>query len=241
MKSNLATNLFHLNPNLLFLLQPLCTVSSEVWTWLKTKSLLVQRFSIGSSATKSSLTLWDPMDRRTPGSPVHYLPEFAQIHVHWASDAIQPSHPLPPSSPFAFNLSQHQGLFQWVSSSHQVARVLSFSFSISPSNEYSGLISFRMDWLDVIFRSDQSLSCVRLFATPWIAALQASLSITNSRSSPRLMSIESVMPSSHLILRRPLLLLPPIPPSIRVIDSLEKMWSYPLWILLRLLFCRNAF
>ena len=65
-------------------------------------------------------------------------------------------------------------------------------------------------------RSDQSLSRVRLFATPWIAARQASLSITNSRSSLRSTSIESVMPSSHLILCRPLLLLPPVPPSIRV-------------------------
>ena len=66
------------------------------------------------------------------------------------------------------------------------------------------------------FQSVQSLSRVRLFATPWIAARQASLSITNSQSSLRLMSIESVMPSNHLILCRPLLLLPPIPPSIRV-------------------------
>ena len=65
-----------------------------------------------------------------------------------------------------------------------------------------------------VFSSVQSLSCVRLFATPWIAAHQASLSITNSWSSLRLTSIESVMPSSHLILCRPLLLLPPIPPSI---------------------------
>ena len=64
-------------------------------------------------------------------------------------------------------------------------------------------------------RSDQLLSRVRLFATPWIAARQASLSITNSRSSLRLTSIESLMPSSHLILWHPLLLLPPIPPSIR--------------------------
>ena len=68
-------------------------------------------------------------------------------------------------------------------------------------------------------RSDQSLSRVWLFATPWIAACQASLSMTNSRSSLRLVSIESVMPSSHLILCRPLLLLPPIPPSIRVFSS----------------------
>ena len=68
-------------------------------------------------------------------------------------------------------------------------------------------------------RSDQSLSHVRLFATPWSAAHQTSLSITNSRSSLRLMSIESVMPSSHLILCHPLLLLPPIPPSIRVFSN----------------------
>ena len=63
------------------------------------------------------------------------------------SDAIQPSHPLSSLSPPTFNLSQHQGLFKWVSSLNQVAEVLSFSFSISPSNEYSGMISFRMDSL----------------------------------------------------------------------------------------------
>ena len=71
----------------------------------------------------------------------------------------------------------------------------------------------------VQFSSVQSLSCVRFFATPWIAALQASLSITNSRSLPKLMSFESVMPSSHLILGRPLFLLPPIPYSIRVFPN----------------------
>ena len=75
------------------------------------------------------------------------------------------------------------------------------------------------------FSSVQSLSLVRLFATPWIAARQASLSITNSRSSHRLASIKSVMPSSHLILCHPLLLLPPIPPSIRVFS----MRSFPLF------------
>ena len=69
------------------------------------------------------------------------------------------------------------------------------------------------------FSSVQSLSCVWLFEIPWITACQASLSITNSRSSPRLTSIESVMPSSHLILCRSLLLLPPIPPSIRVFSN----------------------
>ena len=85
----------------------------------------------------------------------------------------------------------------------------------------------------VQFSSVQSLSCVWLFATPWIAARQASLSITNSRSSLRLTSIESVMPSSHLILCSPLLLLPPIPPSIKVFSSESilcmrwpKYWSF---------------
>ena len=87
--------------------------------------------------------------------------------------------------------------------------------------------------LPLQFSSVQSLSCVRLFATPSIAARQASLSITNSRSSPKLMFIESVMPSSHLILCHPLLLLPPIPPSIRVFSNelalrmrWPKYWSF---------------
>ena len=80
------------------------------------------------------------------------------------------------------------------------------------------IICFGYIALDQI-RSDQSLSRVRLFATPWIAARQASLSITNSQSSLRLTSIESVMPSSHLILCHPLLLLPPIPPGIRVFSN----------------------
>ena len=163
-----------------------------------------------------------------------------------------------------------------------------FSFSISPSNEYSGLISFRTDWLDLLavqgtiksllqhssskpsilrpsgffiaqfshsymttgkiralirwifvgkvmlvqFSSVQSLSCVRL-CDPWITAHQASLSITNSQSLLKLMSIESVMPSSHLILWCPLLLLPPMPPSIRVFSKESnlhmrwpKYWSF---------------
>ena len=72
------------------------------------------------------------MDCSTPGSPVlHYLPELAQTHVHQVGDAIQPFHPLPPSSPFAFNLSQHPGLFQGVGSSHQVAKVLPQAVYIS--------------------------------------------------------------------------------------------------------------
>ena len=72
--------------------------------------------------------------------------EFAHTHVHWVSDAFQSSHPLSSPSPPVFNLSQHQGLFLWVSSSHQVAKV----FSISPSSEFSGLISFRIGWFDLL-------------------------------------------------------------------------------------------
>ena len=78
-----------------------------------------------SSVTQSCPTFCNPIDCNMPGFPVHHeLPELAQTHVHWVGDAIQPSHTLPPSSPFAFNLSQHQGLFQWVGSWHQVARGL---------------------------------------------------------------------------------------------------------------------
>ena len=85
----------------------------------------------------------------TLGFPVlHCLPEFAQTHVHSISDAIQPSHPLLSPSPPAFNLSQHQGLFQWVSSSHRVAKVL--ELQLQHKSLYSGLISFRIDWLDLL-------------------------------------------------------------------------------------------
>ena len=98
-------------------------------------------------------------------------------------------------------------------------------------NPSPSLYSINMCWVQ--FSSVQSLSRVRLFATPWIAARQASLSITNSQSSLKLMSIESVLPSSHLILCRPLLLLLPIPPSIRVFSNEStlrmrwpKYWSF---------------
>ena len=78
-----------------------------------------------SSVTQSCQTLFDPMNHSMPGLPVHHqLPEFTQTHVHHVGDAIQPSHPLSSPSPPTFNLSQHQGLFQWVGSSHQVAKVL---------------------------------------------------------------------------------------------------------------------
>ena len=80
-----------------------------------------------SSVTQLWLTLCDPMNRSTPGLPVHHqLQESTQTHVHWVSDAIQPSHPLLSPSLSAFNLSPNQGLFQWVSSLHQAAKILEF-------------------------------------------------------------------------------------------------------------------
>ena len=88
------------------------------------------------------------MDRSTPGLPVHHqLP--TQTHVHRVSDAILPSHLSSPSPP-AFSLSQHQGLFKWVTSLLRWPKYWSFSFSISAANEHPGLISFRMDWLDLL-------------------------------------------------------------------------------------------
>ena len=91
------------------------------------------------------------MNHRMPGLPVHHqLPEFAQTHVHRVSDAIQPSHPLPSPSPPAPNPSQHQGLSNESTFPMRCLKYWSFSFSISPYNEHPGLISFRMDWLDLL-------------------------------------------------------------------------------------------
>ena len=104
-----------------------------------------------SSVAQLCPNLCDRMNRSMPGLPVHHqLPESTQTHVHWIGDAIQPSQPLLSPSPLALNLSQHQGLFKWVNSSHHEPQFWSFSFSISPSNEYSRLISFKMDWLDLL-------------------------------------------------------------------------------------------
>ena len=111
-------------------------------------ALLIPQFS---SVAQSCLTICVPMGCSMPGLLVHHqLPEFTQTHVHWVGDAIQPSHPLSNHSPLAFNLSQLR-----VFSNESVLCIRwpmywSFNFSISPSNEYSGLISFRMDWLDLL-------------------------------------------------------------------------------------------
>ena len=104
-----------------------------------------------SSVAQSCPTLCNPMDCSMPAFPVHHqLPEFTQTRVHWVGDAIQPSHPLSPPSPSAFHLSQHR-VFSNESVLHiRWPKYRSFSFNISPSNEYSGLISFRMNWLDLL-------------------------------------------------------------------------------------------
>ena len=105
---------------------PMCLLTLNLNVFWKTGLWMGVSFQF-SSVAQLCLMLYDPMDCSTPALPVHHqLPEFTQIHVHWVGDAIQASHPLSSPSPPAFNFSQHQGLFQGVSSSHQVAKVLEF-------------------------------------------------------------------------------------------------------------------
>ena len=104
-----------------------------------------------SSLTQSCPTLCNPIKCSRSGFPVHNQhPENAQTHVHQVSDAMVTITSSVIPSPPTFNLTQHQGLFLRVSSLHQVAKVLQFQLSISPSNEYSGMISFRIDWLSLL-------------------------------------------------------------------------------------------
>ena len=119
--------------------------------------------SVSSVQSPSCVWLCDPMDCSTPGFPVHYQPlEFTQTHVHWVGDAIQPSRPLLSPSPPAFNLAQHQGLFKWIRSLHQVAKLLELSASASvlPMNiqdwfplGLTGLITLLSKGLSKIFYS----------------------------------------------------------------------------------------
>ena len=114
----------------------------------RTQSSISVQFS---SVAQSCLTLCDPMDCSMPGLPVHHqLPELVQTHVHWVGDAIQPSHPLLLPFPPTLNLSQHRGLSNESVLHIRWPKYWNFSFNISPSDEYSGMISFRMDWLDFL-------------------------------------------------------------------------------------------
>ena len=113
-----------------------------IWTYFRFSSVqLLSRVWPQSCLTLCSM----------PGLPVHrQLPEFTQTHVHWVGDAIQLSHPLLSNSPPVFNLFQHQGFSNESVLHIRWPKYWSFSFSISPSNEYSGLISFRVDWFDLL-------------------------------------------------------------------------------------------
>ena len=106
---------------------------------------------IFSSLAQLCLTVCNPMNHSTPGLSVHHqLQETTQTYVHWAGDAIQPSHPLSSPSPPAHNLSQHQDLFKWISSSHQVAKVLGFQLQYQAFQWTPRTDPFKMDWLDLL-------------------------------------------------------------------------------------------
>ena len=112
---------------------------------------LLLTYQFNSVQSLSHVRLCDPMDCSTPGLPVHHqLPEFTQTHVHRVSYAIHPSHPLLSPSLPTFNLSQHQGLFKWVSPSHQVAKVSELQLQHQSFQWTLRTISFKMDWLDLI-------------------------------------------------------------------------------------------
>ena len=114
---------------------------------------------------KSCPTLYNPMKYRMPGFPVfHYLPEFAQTHVHWVSDAIQPSHPLSSPSPLALILSQNQNLFQWVGSLHRVAKVLELQHPVLPMNIQN---LFHLGMIGLIPLLSKGLSRVLSSTTVW--------------------------------------------------------------------------
>ena len=121
------------------------------WSWSSNTFVAWCKEPQFSSVAQSCPTLCNPMNRSTPGLPVHHqIPEFTQTHVHRVSDAIQPSHPLSSPSPPAPNPSQQQSLFNESTLRMRWPKYWSFSFSIIPSKEHPGLISFRMDWLDLL-------------------------------------------------------------------------------------------
>ena len=129
------------------------TFNSE-WSPLEDPILLLLHLGdiqFSSVQSLSCVRLCDPVDCNTPSFPVHHqLLEFTQTHVHRVGDTTQPSHPLSSPSPLALNLSQHRGFSNKSALRIRWPKYWSFSFSISPSNEYLGLISFRIDWLGLL-------------------------------------------------------------------------------------------
>ena len=128
------------------------TAAMKLRHWLLGRKAMTILSSVQfSSVAQSCPTLCDPVNHSTPGFPVHQqLPEFTQTHVHRVRDATQPSHPLSSPSPPAPNPAQRQSLSNESALRIRWPKYWSFSFNISLSNEYSGLISFRMDWLDLL-------------------------------------------------------------------------------------------
>jgi len=127
-----------------------------------------------SSVAQSCSTICDPTDCSMPDLPVHHqFPQFTQTHVHWVGDAIQPSHPLSSSSPPTFSVSQHQGIFQWVSSSHQVAKVLESQLQ---HQSFQWILKdwFPSGWTDCISLQSQRLSRVLSKTTESINSLALS-------------------------------------------------------------------
>ena len=146
-------------------------LAGRFFTYLRNPSkkfLLDLKLANGlSSVTQSCLTLCNPMACIKPALPVHrQLPEFTQTQVHWVRDAIQPSHPLLSPSPPALNLSQNQGLFQWVDSSHQVAKVWEFQLRYQ-SFQWIFRVDFLKDWL-VWSPCRQSKGLSRVFSSTTI-------------------------------------------------------------------------
>ena len=127
-----------------------------------------------SSEVQSCTTLCDPLGCSMPGLPVHHqLPEFTQTHVHWVGDAIQPSHPLSTPSLPTFNLYQHQGLFKWVGSFHQVAKVLEFQIQHHPF-QWIFRIHFLSDWLFDLLAVQRTLKSLFQHSSSEVSLLQHS-------------------------------------------------------------------
>ena len=134
---------------------PKCLLSRLPWFLesppLSTASVRYIQWCCYCSVAESCPTLYNPMVYNTLGSSVlHHLPGLAQTHVHWVSDVIQLSHPLLSPYPLAFSLSQHQGLSNESAIHITWPKHWSFNFNISPPNEYSGLISFRIHWFGLL-------------------------------------------------------------------------------------------
>ena len=135
-----------------------------------------------SSLAQSYLTLCNPMNHSTPSLPVHHqLPEFTQTRVHWVGDTIQPSHPLSSTSHPTLNLSQHQDLFKWVSSSHEVAKVLEFQLQ---HQSYQWTPRTDLLWDGLVWCVLNCFSRVQPCVTLWTIARQAPLSMGFSRLEP---------------------------------------------------------